>query len=136
VGRFPGGQETERGIAFDFFFECKFGPWQQTDSHARLGRIRKAPRYRIGKLGRDQPVPDSCGSGRYVVKTVVTHRTPPVCAQPRRRPSAPWIAANHHDQLMSLATAILPNSTRAALPRATVTGYLCSGGRYRATMDA
>src|SRR5262249_24261217 len=88
VGRLSGRQEPERTIALDLFFECKFRPREQTDGHPRLARVRKAARDRIWKVCRYKRVADLGGSGRNVVKTVVTHRTPPVCAQPRRRPSA------------------------------------------------
>src|SRR5262249_55130522 len=100
VRRFPGRQETERGVAFDLFFECKLGPRKQTYGNARLTWICEAARDGIGELCRDQFVTDLRRSGRYVVETVVTHRTPPVCAQPRRRPSALRIAAKQHDLLM------------------------------------
>src|SRR5262249_8929499 len=78
VGRLSGRQEPERTIALDLFFECKFCPRQQTDGHARLARVRKAARDRTGKLCRYKLVADLGGSGRNAVKTVVTHRTPPV----------------------------------------------------------
>src|SRR5262245_34627914 len=125
VSRFPGGQETERGIALDLSFECKLCPGKETHGNARLTGICEAARDGIGELCRNQFVTDLRWPGRYIVKTVVTHRTPPVCAQPRRRPSALWIAAKQHDLLMSTATAILPKSN-AALPCATARGYLCS----------
>src|SRR5262249_39796437 len=76
VGRFSGEQEP--GFAFDFFFVCKFRPGQQTDSYARLTGITEAARDRIWKLCRYKLVTDLGGSGPNVVKTVVTHRTPPV----------------------------------------------------------
>src|SRR5689334_9390966 len=50
VAGFPGGQEPERRIAFDFIFERQLRPRQQTDRHARLRRVRKAARYRIWKV--------------------------------------------------------------------------------------
>src|SRR5262249_12206516 len=77
VGRFSGRQEPERTYALDLFFECKFRPRQQTDGHARLARVRKAASDRIWKLRRYKLVADLGGSGRNMVKTVVTHRTPP-----------------------------------------------------------
>src|SRR6476660_8651563 len=81
---FPGRKEPERRIAFDFIFERQLRPRQQTDCHARLGWIRKAARYRIWKVGRYQLVADRCGPGCNIMKTVVTHRTPPICPQRRR----------------------------------------------------
>jgi hypothetical protein len=85
VREFPGGQEREPSVAFDFFFECKFCARQQADGNARLPGITEAARDRISKMCRYKLVTDLGGSGRNVVKTVVTHRTPPVCAQPQRR---------------------------------------------------
>src|SRR5262244_1216056 len=78
VGRLSGRQEPDRTIALDLFFECKFRPREQTDGHARLARVRKAARDRIWKLCRYNHVADLGGSGPNAVKTVVTHRTPPV----------------------------------------------------------
>ena len=50
VCRFPGGQEAERSIAFDFFFERKFSPGQKADGYARLTGIAEAARDGIWKL--------------------------------------------------------------------------------------
>src|SRR5262245_32634148 len=47
---FPGGQETERSIALDFFFECQLSPWQQAHGYARLTGITEAARNGIWKL--------------------------------------------------------------------------------------
>jgi hypothetical protein len=77
VRQFPGGQEPERSVAFDLFFECKFRPRQQTDSYARLTGIAEAARNGIGKLCRYKLVTDLGDSGRNGMKTVVTHRTTP-----------------------------------------------------------
>src|SRR5262249_3509575 len=76
VRQFSGEQEP--AFAFDLFFECKFRPREQTDGHTRLARVRKAARDRTWKLCRYKLVADLGGSGPYVVKTVVAHRTPPV----------------------------------------------------------
>src|SRR5215813_13039487 len=88
VGPFSGRQEPERTFALDLFFECKFRPREQTDGHVRVAWVRKAARDRIWKLCRYKLVADLGRSGRNMVKTVVTHRTPPVVHKPRRRPSA------------------------------------------------
>jgi hypothetical protein len=74
VRQFPGGQEREPSVSFDFFFvECKFCAWQQADGNARLPGVTEAPRNGIGKMCRYKLVADLGGSGRNGVKTVVTH---------------------------------------------------------------
>src|SRR5262249_28299280 len=78
VGRLSARQEPERTFALDLFLECKFCPREQTDGYVRVARVRKAARDRTWKLCRYKLVADLGGSGRNMVKTVVTHRTPPV----------------------------------------------------------
>ena len=86
VRQLPGRQEPERSVAFNFFFECKFRSRQQTDSYVRLTGITEAARDRIWKLCRYQFVADLGGSGRNIVKTVVTHRTTPFVHNPGGAP--------------------------------------------------
>jgi hypothetical protein len=49
VRQFPGGQKREPSVAFDFFFEYKFCPWQQADGYARLPGITEAALMDLGK---------------------------------------------------------------------------------------
>ena len=72
VRQSPGGQEREPSVAFDFFFECKFCPRQQTDGNAPLTGITEAAGDRIWKICRYKLVTDLGGSGRNGVKTIVT----------------------------------------------------------------
>src|SRR4030095_8784707 len=88
VARHSGLPHPGRREASDVFFECKLCTREQTDGYAGLAWIRKAARDRISKECRYKLVTDFGWSGRNVVKTVVTHRTPPVVQQPRRRPSS------------------------------------------------
>jgi hypothetical protein len=50
VRGFPRGQKPERSVALNLFFKRKFCPGQQANRNARLCRVRKAARDRIGEL--------------------------------------------------------------------------------------
>ena len=100
VGALWGPPESERRVAPDLFFECKFCPREQTDGYARLAWVRKAERDRIWKMCRYKLVADLGGSGRNMVKTVVTHRTPPLCTT-WAAPLSTRITAEQHDHLMA-----------------------------------
>src|SRR5262249_21130830 len=82
VRQFPGGQEVERRVAFNFSFECKFRSRQQTDSYVRLTGITEAACDRIWKICSYELVTDLGGSGRNGVKTIVTHQTTPFVHNP------------------------------------------------------
>jgi hypothetical protein len=86
VRQSPGGQKREPSVAFDFFFECKFCPRQQTDGNAPLTGITEAAGDRIWKICRYKLVTDLGGSGRNGVKTIVTHRTTPFVHNPGGAP--------------------------------------------------
>jgi hypothetical protein len=45
VRQFIGGQKREPSVAFDFFFKCKFCPWQQADGKPKFWVSRFRPLF-------------------------------------------------------------------------------------------